>query len=345
MATPLLPPDPSLVAIVLVVKYDSGPRVVFHYPPKPGQDATQLKTGLEDGQNDDDSSSSSDSESDSSANKLNETSQTSTKEQEDGSLGDLEVDETGSASPEKQGSPGALSDRSRWDDICGLSHVTLEHMLCPAPAFHKKRFELGLDELLFLGWPVFAKDTGLWQKKKKVRESKDSTKKSNERPQAKQDELRNLDGKSSVQIADELSETSEHDTEGEFKPKKAANGIQNELRDNGANDKATQPMSCREDEKDLKPGKKIKTLRMFHVVFVMNPAPLEFHFRVHEMYDNIVKKFSRALKWEQARSDYVSRESSSILKMKKEFCRPGSKFISLLDFRMVSYKLQPKITL
>lgn len=51
---------------------------------------------------------------------------------------------------------------------------------------------------------------------------------------------------------------------------------------------------------------------MFHVVFVMNPPPLEYHLRVREMYDNVVKKLSRAIKWEQARSSYVSKEATII---------------------------------
>ena len=337
MATPLLPPDPSLVAIILVVKYDSGPRFVFHYPPKPGQDAHQFKTGLEDDQNDDDSSSSSGSESDSSTNKVSEKSQPLTEDQEDGTLGDLD-DETGSASPEKQDSPGMFKDHPRWDDIFGLSHVTLEQMLCPAQAFHKRRFEVSLGELLFLGWPIFAKDNGLWQRKKKVKESRNSINKSNERPQARQDELASVDGKSSVDIADGFGETSGQDTEGDLRSMKFADKTRDVLQHNDPSEKPMQPISYKVEDEDLKPEKKSKTLRMFHVVFVMNPAPLEFHFRAHEMYDNIVKKFSRALKWEQSRSDYVSRESSNILKIKKELYRPGSKTLDWLDYMMKSHK-------
>ena len=74
---------------------------MFHYPPKPGQDASQFKTSLEDDPNDDNSSSQSGSESDSSANKINETGKQPELDQESGPVGDLDVDEAGSASPEK----------------------------------------------------------------------------------------------------------------------------------------------------------------------------------------------------------------------------------------------------
>lgn len=58
-------------------------------------------------------------------------------------------------------------------------------------------------------------------------------------------------------------------------------------------------------------------LIMFHVVFVMNPPPLDHAHRVKEMYDNIVKKFSRALKWVQVHHDYVWQQTDALL-MKRQ---------------------------
>ena len=62
-----------------------------------------------------------------------------------------------------------------------------------------------------------------------------------------------------------------------------------------------------------KPG-----LTMFHVVFLLNPPALESAVRVAEMYDHVVKKFSRALKAEQARSGYVWEQSQLILKLARK---------------------------
>jgi hypothetical protein len=45
---------------------------------------------------------------------------------------------------------------------------------------------------------------------------------------------------------------------------------------------------------------------------------LEYSLHLKEMYDNIIKKFGKALKWEQARTDYVWREAQKILQMKEQ---------------------------
>ena len=57
-------------------------------------------------------------------------------------------------------------------------------------------------------------------------------------------------------------------------------------------------------------------MTMFHVVFVMNPPVLEYHTRIGEMYENVVKKLAKALKYEQASSGYVWNEARKILSMK-----------------------------
>ena len=71
-------------------------------------------------------------------------------------------------------------------------------------------------------------------------------------------------------------------------------------------------------------------MSMFHVVFVMNPPTLEYHIRVQEMYDNVVKKFSKALKYEQTHSGWVEREAKKILTMKTQ-----AKESSEIDFYQV----------
>jgi hypothetical protein len=59
-------------------------------------------------------------------------------------------------------------------------------------------------------------------------------------------------------------------------------------------------------------------LTMFNVVFVMDPPLLEYSMRVKEIYENIIKKFAKALKWEQARTGYVWRESQHILQVRRK---------------------------
>ena len=99
----------------------------------------------------------------------------------------------------------------------GFDVADLVKLLMPTKAWHKRKFEVGLNELVFVGWPVFGKD----------------------------------------------------------------------------------------DKKEA-----------FNVVFVLNPPPLEYSIRVKEMYEHIIKKLSKALKLEQARSSYVSKQADIIFKKK-----------------------------
>ena len=53
-------------------------------------------------------------------------------------------------------------------------------------------------------------------------------------------------------------------------------------------------------------------MTMFHVVFVMNPPALEYHIRLQEMYDNVVKKTAKALRYEQARSNAAYQDAKKM---------------------------------
>lgn len=67
---------------------------------------------------------------------------------------------------------------------------------------------------------------------------------------------------------------------------------------------------------------------MFNVVFVLDPPLLEYSIRLREVYDNIIKKFAKALKWEQARTDYVWKEAQNISHF-KEKAKEKSKYASI----------------
>ena len=60
-----------------------------------------------------------------------------------------------------------------------------------------------------------------------------------------------------------------------------------------------------------------RTMSMFNVVFVVHPPLLEHNLRIKEMFEYVVKKFAKALKYEQARSNWVWRQSEVILNMKE----------------------------
>jgi hypothetical protein len=74
------------------------------------------------------------------------------------------------------------------------------------------------------------------------------------------------------------------------------------------------------------------SMTMFNVVFVLDPPLLEYSMRIREVYDNIIKKFAKALKWEQARTDYVWREAQHISHIKEKAKETSTLIISLTPY-------------
>lgn len=64
-------------------------------------------------------------------------------------------------------------------------------------------------------------------------------------------------------------------------------------------------------------------MRMFHVVFVLNPPVIEYSFRIEEMYHHIISKFVGSLRHEQAKSNYVWDEVSKIMQVRDRASQEG----------------------
>jgi hypothetical protein len=154
----------------------------------------------------------------------------------------------------------------------------LVSLLAPGRAWHKRRFELGINDLTFVGRPVYAHEDGVWRKPK------------SKNRQADRDE--DVPDSSDALLSD------------------------------SGNDEGINDMEAGTDRPvpSNKPPKSKETprtqLTMFHVVFVMNPPPLEQGLRVKLMYDHVVKKFSKVLKWEQSHHDYVWGQSELLQSIK-----------------------------
>lgn len=311
MASPLLPPNPCLVAILLVVNYHHQPRLVFHYPPRPGDDNTHITDYLKRDLNIEDILSLSGDDSPSEYDGLSSTiCKDGGKNKRDGIL-EVDVEEAGSALPEKLGGLSLMQKQSKWDDVFGYGAINLAKLLCPASSAHKKRFEMSLNDKVFLGWPVFAKD-GDWQRKKKPKRPRSGDLGSEDKAQSVQEQGNAVKRKP---IDEEPGESTGHDTDNEVK-----RPVHDTISDKREADPPTEWV--REDAFKHKKGKEEcskETLKMFHVVFVLDPPPPEYHLRVNEMYGNVVKKLSRGLKWEQAHSNYVSKEVSAISVASKPF--------------------------
>lgn len=261
-----VPPNPSLIAILLVTQTrgGSGPHITFHYPPDPlDPDDPIIKQSFKSAEIYDDTSSSSEGDSTSEDEiQLPETKIGDTRgrpaRQLWTSIDDEDYDSVHeSDAPRKHNKPWAPA----WEPLLGLGRDGLSGILCPDRSWHKRRFEVGINQLYFVGWPVFAKADGTWRKK---------------RPQKSQ-------------IPEEEERTKLSDTE---------------LRDGEPENRDKEI----DGQAALRDSAQKSNLIMFNVVFVLDPPLLEHNLRIQEMYENVVKKFTRGLKWEQSHSDYVSKE-------------------------------------
>jgi hypothetical protein len=165
---------PGLSAIALVIRAREGPRFVFHYPPHPSGKAvvrearfgTELDTEpispiLENGDDSDDS--------------FGEDLGASFPSE----VGKNEWESLRRNSPAP---PGVLEEKEHytnpnglnvapWDNLWEFPTSDLESILTPSRAFHKKKFELSLDPMNFISYPMHIREDGVW-KKKKFRKSK-----------------------------------------------------------------------------------------------------------------------------------------------------------------------------
>ncbi|TPR01856.1 PAP2 family protein [Aspergillus niger] len=331
------PPDPCLVAIILIVRSRAGPRFVFHYPPNPLSEnglrgAPKARRPSRKNSKSNESSSSEDSSSTSSEDEdeapitataaAPATTGTATQpanatqnashvagshpvagrrssnfgvvddttisgspggeSQRAGSVGSgrgLMMRKRGTNSDAEEDA-GAASDRQEdeagpfrppWESLLGLPADVWEKLLSPSRSWHKRRFEVGINDLAFVGWPVF------------VREDDDSPDRGTELIAASTETL------SPKQMATTDSQRASMISVRSFR---------------------TLSEALDPDDKDC--------MTMFNVVFVLDPPLLEYSMRLREIYDNIIKKFSKALKWEQARTDYVWKEAQHISHIKEK---------------------------
>ena len=332
MASYPLPPNPCLIAILLLVKTSSEPRIIFHYPPKPGEDNSQFKDMFKEGLADDDSSSS--SSDDESQDSTSEMPKIVEQEKRRGTGTDIpEMDETGSTSPEKSDGEEGFKAKLQWNDLFGYQSNILAKLLLPAINGHKKRFEIGLNDKVFLGRPVFARPDGMWKKSKKARRSSSKSNVTAEKVKDVREQLKgtnvetfdyaNMDTGTSGPDTGMESQSDLHRVKDMSKKQEAMDEGRHLEHKSDTEGNWTSKSDMFAPKKEKK-----KQLAMFHVVFVLRPPPLEYHLRVKEMYDNVTKKLSKAMRWEQTRSGYVGKQAAIINSLTKHADKSNSRMSS-----------------
>ncbi|KAJ5489371.1 Nitrogen permease regulator 3 [Penicillium diatomitis] len=220
-----------------------------------------------------------------------------------GASSDLE-DDAGSDWHEDGATAG--SSRAPWESLLGLPGSVWEKLLSPSRSWHKRRFEVGINDLALIGWPVFVREDGTWRKQRRKK------KKNKPRPEWDGGELGHNDTSEDGQGEDD--QTATPDMSGSV-----ATITELSLTASPTDYKRTSAASSRlgrhpEDGLDAEDKDQ---MTMFNVVFVMDPPLLEYSTRVKDIYENVIKKFAKALKWEQSRNDYVWKESQHILQVRR----------------------------
>ncbi|KAI1339569.1 nitrogen permease regulator of amino acid transport activity 3-domain-containing protein [Xylariaceae sp. FL0016] len=164
-----------------------------------------------------------------------------------------------------------------WEHVAGYPTKDLESILTPTRAYHKRLFQVSLDQLCFVSYPIYVPENGIWRRKKK--QPKYQPPKSPENG-----ESATKDGRSSL----------------------SAGGIPTIETKDMADD------AVGGDEAE---GKK-SSMTMFNLVFILNPKKHEVKDLAETLYFHIIKKINKLLRYSQQRSDFVWKESKRILTLK-----------------------------
>ncbi|KAH6614850.1 nitrogen permease regulator of amino acid transport activity 3-domain-containing protein [Boeremia exigua] len=320
MALPL-PPASSLHAILLITKSRSlGPRLVFHYPPlspsaaalaaakDPSWYRNESSTASVDSNSSDsdwDSSTEADENDDleigsrTSGRGSGRTGPSGSRDRLKLGIGGWSRQETideEDVDDEKDGNARHRGGDYDWNSVLGFKVDALEKILTPSEDYNKRRFELGVESIVFVGAPMFVREDGLWKKLKRRK------KKRSELQRIEDGDLSNAEEE--IEPEPFIYPPGFEPGYGHESPSVAGSVAASEA---GSEARSTST-AAHDDNPDM---------TMFNVVFVLNPPALEYQRRVKEMYDNVTRKYARALKYEQARFQYVWRESKRIIDIKQ----------------------------
>jgi hypothetical protein len=296
----------GLIAVLLITRSRPGPKLVFHYPPVP-QDATRYLKRQDDAEPDDN-----DSDSDCST---------------DSDLSKRRRPQSPSGPPVCHETTAEESDP--LGKVLGHEVGSLERLLSPGRWSEKKKFEICLDGVTFVGLPVFAKEDGTWA----AREDGDVGASSQTRPAHRT--LRQLHKDSSFDTIEEDSQSQSQSQQ--LSPVKdlsssvagititapdnssAANlsvGSYKHMPDSFDSHGNLASLGTSMNSSSTTSGAVAEQMTMFHVVFALSERTSST-LQTAGLYEHAAKKLSKALKYCQKRSNYVSTESRKLLALKQ----------------------------
>ncbi|KAI5862682.1 nitrogen permease regulator of amino acid transport activity 3-domain-containing protein [Durotheca rogersii] len=276
MASPILPNTSNFLGVALVVnRLRDGPLFVFHYPPRILQPCASVAPGdaPRDELDDDDDP------------LLSQTFRPAFAAPTPGSLPNpvdlqnwdhddhLETDNGSQIVP--------------WEHVAGYPTKDLESLLTPSRAFHKRLFQVSLEQLCFVSHPIYVPENGVWRKKKK-KQPRYQPPKSPENPDA------------ASKMADSTI--------------LASDVLQIETRDMAEDGAGA--AAAGSGAPDVETDEKKSGMTMFNLVFILNPKKHEARELAENLYLHIIKKINKPYKYSQQKSDFVWKESKRILTLK-----------------------------
>ncbi|KAK4635141.1 Nitrogen permease regulator 3 [Fulvia fulva] len=267
----------GLVAVLLLIRSRSGPRLVFHHPEEaqptfPARQAQRSDT--------DDSSSETDDDNDASDRKA---ARTSAK---------VDGNEDGHAN-------GRLGSES----VFGHSIDSLEKLLSPGRWCDRKKFEIRINRLTFVGHPVYSLEDGAWTAKDKSAKDARKAKETTNREYA--DYHMYLNPESLANTPPHLGPMRDAERDFTHMPDSFDSQTIDKL-GTSADSHATVSSG----------GQAAEQLSLFHVVFVLSSHDHERQQRANAVYNDLAKVLSRALHYCQKQANYVSNESRRLLALR-----------------------------
>ncbi|TEA16530.1 Nitrogen permease regulator 3 [Colletotrichum sidae] len=293
MAQPVLPSPSNFLAVALVINRSrDGPNFVFHYPPHVLPPHSHVHEPVEATPDSDDIL----------LERLNQPAS-------------LEAD--ANADDHQQWTAGddhLITDEGTqivpWEHVAGFPTKDLASILTPGRSYHKKLFQLSLDPLYCVSYPIHVPESGTWKKKKKKK--------------GKSERAKSVRTEESAVFVD-IDPT-------------------NDGKDEASNvADASQPDSKDEEVQQDETDDKRASMTMFNLVFILNPRKHEAKELIDTLYMNIIKKVNKAYKYCQQHSEFVWKESKRISALKDKGREDRRKMTSLWNEILATSSLAASI--
>lgn len=205
-----------------------------------------------------------------------------------------------------------------WEHVAGFPTKDLESILTPSRAYHKKIFQISLDPIYCVSYPIHVPENGVWKKKKKKKDQEPKRKGS----------VMSVGG-IMVSATDEDGRELPPLDPDHIRPPIDSARLSPLGQDGGAAADASRAASV--DRDDEQQDDKVSSMTMFNLVFFLNPKKKEANELIDTMHTHIIRKVNKAYNYCQQRSDFVWKESKKILALKEKAREEKRKMSSLWD--------------